>query len=128
MPRRPAGQKERPTMIQCSCGGMRIVRPVGRLPTVCEDCEWWQALGGDVRWRVKALLARPAYRSTDPMGDAALLRAMADRLDPREPSDVIDDVLDGLAAGVIAREKAAGLARRLNRARMALARAAGVMR
>lgn len=115
----------RPTHGTCRCGAGFRVLIKGPIPVTCPACTALQTAGREGMRLLGLAFASPFYRSTNPGGDAAMLRAMADRLDPREPSDVIDDVLDGLAEEVIAPEKAAGLARRLNRARMALARAAG---
>lgn len=127
MPRRPVILGPRPTETRCSCGAVIPVAPRGPLPTACAACDRRRSLGVEVRWRVEEMLADPLYRSSEAGRDAALLRALADRLDPIPVVDQIEELAEGLDLAVVPPERARGVARTLNRVRMALVRALGRM-
>lgn len=75
---------------------------------------------------VERLLANPHFRSSEAGHDAAVLRSMADRLEPVDPLDLITEALDQMERWKVPYERAADLSRRLGLARYRVEHGAGL--
>ena len=128
MPRRPTILPPRPTTATCRCGAVYAVAPKGPEPLLCPRCARERVEVAEALRVLRAAVARSGRIETgEPGSDAAMLRALAERIERRSVRSEIEDGIDRLdVEGLGSADEARLVARRLEAARSRLLSAHGL--
>ena len=127
MPRRPTILPPRPTSATCRCGVVYDVAPKGPVGEVCPACARERVRVSEALRILRAAERSGWLESSEPGSDAVVLRRLAQRFDPVQPADAIDEILDDLERAALSPERAGRIARRMSAAAKRLMRREGLM-
>ena len=127
MPRRPTILPPRPTTATCRCGAVYAVAPKGPEPLLCPRCARERVRVSEALRILRAAEKSGWLESSEPGSDAVVLRRLAQRFDPVQPADAIDEILDDLERAALSPERAGRIARRMSAAAKRLMRREGLM-